>query len=93
MSALRAERAEKDSLLRQQIQEMSDQMASLSHIIRDVEQDMRAQDVVFLKVCRSLKSPDEFSLFCHNHQVALKEPEGPKNTQVYTTFKRVKSYI
>lgn len=51
MSALRAERAEKDSLIRQQIEELTDEMTSLSHIIRDLEQEMRAQDVVFLKVC------------------------------------------
>lgn len=50
MSALRAERAEKDSLIRQHIQEMSDVMALLSHTIQDVEQEMRAQDVTFLKV-------------------------------------------
>lgn len=50
VSALRAETAEKDSLIRLQIQEMSDEMAALSHTIRDVEQEMRGQDVAFLKV-------------------------------------------
>lgn len=61
LSALRAERAEKDSLIRLQIQEMSDEIAALSHTIRDVEQEMSGQDVVFLKV-RS-DSPDDLSVF------------------------------
>lgn len=54
LSALRAERDEKDFLIHQQIQEMTDEIASLSHTIRDVEQEMRAQDVAFLKVHQSV---------------------------------------
>lgn len=54
LSALRAEKDEKDSLIHQQIQDMSDEIASLSHTIRDMEKEMSAQDVPFLKVHQSV---------------------------------------
>lgn len=54
LSALRAESDEKDLAIRQRIQEMTDEIACLSHTIRDVEQEMRGQDVAFLKVHRAV---------------------------------------
>lgn len=54
LSALRAEGDEKDLVIHQQIQELTDEIASLSHTVRDVEQEMRGQDVTFLKVHRSV---------------------------------------
>lgn len=88
LSALRAETAEKDSLIRLQIQEMSDQMAALAHTIRDVEQEMRGQDVAFLKV-----SVEEFGLTWLWVTVKTTEclhfgTDGVKRTYEHTSTRR-----
>jgi prefoldin subunit 5 len=50
LNALKAEEDQKSLLLKEKIEEMSNELTSLSNTIRTVEQEMRSQDIPFLQV-------------------------------------------
>lgn len=50
MNVLKAEEDQKSLLLKEKIEEMSNELTSLSNTIRTVEQEMRSQDIPFLQV-------------------------------------------
>nr|XP_046160225.1 E3 ubiquitin-protein ligase TRIM35-like [Oncorhynchus gorbuscha] len=49
LNALKAEEDQKSLLLKEKIEEMSNELTSLSNTIRTVEQEMRSQDIPFLQ--------------------------------------------
>lgn len=50
MNVLKAEEDQKSLLLKEKIEEMSNELTSLSNTIRTVEQEMRSPDIPFLQV-------------------------------------------
>lgn len=65
LSALRAEEDQKTQMISQKIEEMSDEITSLSNTIRLVEQEMKLQDISFLKVDKNFLWAVLFSQSLH----------------------------
>ncbi|XP_036417074.1 tripartite motif-containing protein 35-like [Colossoma macropomum] len=53
IAALKEEEEQKSQMMRRKIEEMNREISSVSHIIRNIEKDMKAEDVLFLQNFKS----------------------------------------
>uniref|UniRef100_A0A3B1K3G0 Zinc-binding protein A33-like n=1 Tax=Astyanax mexicanus TaxID=7994 RepID=A0A3B1K3G0_ASTMX len=61
IAALKEEEEQKSQMMRRKIEEMNEEISSLSDTIRNIEKEMKAEDIQFLQVRRSPKHPEKTS--------------------------------
>ncbi|KAK2916713.1 hypothetical protein Q8A67_001087 [Cirrhinus molitorella] len=62
LSMLKQEKDQKSQMMNDKIEDLETDITSLSNIIRTVEQEMRSQDVQFLKMFKLPENPERFNI-------------------------------